>query len=41
MSLLQGTPNVDLLSVVVVVVVVVDVDVDDDDLLPKDEWKLL
>jgi hypothetical protein len=37
MSLLQGIPNVDLLSVVVVV----DVDVDDDDLLPKDEWKLL
>jgi hypothetical protein len=39
MSLLQGIPNVDLLSVVVVVVV--DVDVDDDDLLPKDDWKLL
>jgi hypothetical protein len=38
MNLLQGTPNVDLLSVVGVVVVD---DVDDDDLLPEDDWKLL
>jgi hypothetical protein len=36
MNLLQGIPNVDLLSVVVVV----DVDVDDDGLLPEDDWKL-
>jgi hypothetical protein len=38
MSLLQGIPNVDLLSVVVVAVVVDDVD--DGDLLPEDDWKL-